>query len=162
MKCYVAWHIVSSTRLQSAFWDMNAVLRVVWYTTWQAIGGGIGVFFLVVRSWTYWVSFATLGEVKLVAVVALTSTLGAGVVVAIWLSTLVDRLSLTFCDGLSVIMAARSAIVVASRLLSVAVLGAVSLRASIRSVAAIVVLSCSDIVGTLQCMGITLYVPVFW
>ena len=94
--------------------------------------------------------------------VALPATLGAGVVVAIWLSTLVDRRSITLCDGLSVIMAVRSAIVVACRLLSVAVLGAVSLRDSISSVAAMIVLSCSDIVGTLQCMGITLYAPVFW
>ena len=59
------------------------------------------------------------------------------------------------------IMAVRSAIVVACQLLSVAALGAVSLRAYISSVAAIIVLSCSDIVGTLQCMGITLYVLVF-
>ena len=72
----------------------------------------IGVLFLVVRWWTYWVAFTTLGEVKLVAVVALPTTLGAGVVVAIWLSTLVDWRSLTLCDGLSVIMAVRSAIVV--------------------------------------------------
>ena len=109
----------------------------------------------------YWVSFTTLGEVKLVAVVALPATLGAGVVVSIWLATLVDRRSLTLYDGLSVIMAVRSAIVVACRLLSVAGLGEVYLRASIRSVAAIIALSCSDIVGTLQCMGITLYVPGF-
>ena len=141
VKCSVAWHIVLSTKLQSDFWDMNMVLRGVWYTAWQAIGGGIGVLFLVVRWWTYWVAFTTLGEVKLVAVVALPATLGAGVVVAIWLATLVDRRSLTLCDGLSVIMAARSVIVVACRLLSVAALGAVSLRASISSVAAIIVLS---------------------
>ena len=94
--------------------------------------------------------------------VSLPTTLGAGAVVAIWLVTLVDRRILTFCDGLSVIMVVRSAIVVACRLLSVAELGAVSLRDSISSVAAIIVLYCSDIVGTLQCMGITLYVPVFW
>ena len=62
---------------------MNAVLRGVWYTAWQAICGGIGVLFLVVRWWTYWVAFTTLGEVKLVAVVALPATLGSGVVVAI-------------------------------------------------------------------------------
>ena len=141
---------------------MNAVLRGVWYTECQAIGGGIGVLFLVVRWWTHWVAFTTLGEVKLVAVVALPATLGSGVVVAIWLSTLVDQRSLTLCDGLSVIMAVISAIVVACRLLSVAALGAVSLRDSISSVAAIIFLSCSEIVGTLQCMGITLYVPVFW
>ena len=48
VKCSVAWHIVSSTRLQIAFWDMNAVLRGVWYTAWQADGGGTGVLFLVV------------------------------------------------------------------------------------------------------------------
>ena len=110
----------------------------------------------------YWIACTTLGEVKLVAVVTLPATLGAGVVVAIWLATLGDRRSLTLCDGLSVIMAVISVIVVACRLLSVAALGEVSLRASISSVAAIIVLSCSDIVGTLQCMGITLYVPVFW
>ena len=161
MKCSVAWHIVLSNSLQSAFWDMNAVLWGVWYTAWQAIGGGIGVLFLVVRWWTYWVACTTLGEVKLVVVVALPATLVAGVVVAIWLATLRDRRSLTLCDGLSGIMAERSAIVVACRLFSVAALGAVSLRDSISSVAAIIVLSCSDIVGTLQCMGITLYVPVF-
>ena len=116
---------------------MNAVLRGVWYTAWQAIGGGIGVLFLVICWWTYWVACTTLGEVKLVSVVALPTTLGAGVVVAIWLATLGDRRSLTLCDGLSVIMAVRSEIVVACRLLSVAALGAVSLRASIRSVAEI-------------------------
>ena len=60
------------------------------------------------------------------------------------------------------IMVVISAIVVAFRLLSVAALGAVSFRGSIIYVAAIIVLSCSDMVGTLQCMGITLYVPVFW
>ena len=140
---------------------MNAVLMGVWYTAWQAVCGGIGVFFLVVHWWTFWVACTTLGEVKLVDVVALPITLGAGVVVVIWLATLEDRRSLTLCDGLSVIMAVISAIVVAFRLLSVAALGAVSLRASISSVAEIIVLSCSDIVGTLQCMGITLYVPVF-
>ena len=58
---------------------MNAVLRGVWYTAWQAIGGGIEVLFLVVRWWTYWVAFTTLGEVKLVDVVALPVSLGAGV-----------------------------------------------------------------------------------
>ena len=105
--------------------------------------------FLVVRWWMYWVACATLGEVKLVAVVALPATLGAGVVVAIWLATLGDWRSLTLCDGLSVIMAVRSAIVVACRLLSVAALGAVSLRDSISSVVANIALSCSDIVGTL-------------
>ena len=68
VKCSVAWHIVSSTSLHSAFWDMNAVLRSVWYTAWQATCAGIGVLFLVVRRWTYWVAFTTLGEVKLVAV----------------------------------------------------------------------------------------------
>ena len=115
---------------------MNAVLRGVWYTAWQAIVGGIGVLFLIVRWWTYWVAFATLSEVKLVAVVDLPAILVAGVVVAIWLATLGDRHSLTLCDGLSVIMAVISAIVVACRLLSVAVLGAVSLRDSISSVAA--------------------------
>ena len=118
--------------------------------------------FLVVCWWTYWVACTTLGEVKLVAVVALTATLGAGVVVAIWLATLLDRRSLALCDELSVIMAVRPAIVVAFRLLSVAALDAVSLRASFRSVAEITVLSCSDILGNLQCMGIILYVPVFW
>ena len=97
--------------------------------------------FLVVRWWTYWVSFTTLGEVKLVAVVDLPATLGAGVVVAIWLATLGDRRSLTLYDGLSVIMALRSAIAVACRLLSVSALCAVSLRASISSVASIIVLS---------------------
>ena len=74
---------------------MNAVLRGFWCTAWQAIGGGIGLLFLVVRWWTYWVACTTLGEVKLVAVVALPATPGAGVVVAIWLSTLIDRRSLT-------------------------------------------------------------------
>ena len=162
VKCSVAWHIVSSTRLQSDLWDMNEVLRGVWYTAWQAVGGGIGVLFLVVRWWTYWVACTTLVEVKLVAVVALPASLGAGVVVTIRLATLGDRRSLTFCDGISVIMAVISASVVACRLLSVAALGAVLLRASIKYVAAIIVLSYSDIVGTLQCMGITLYVPVFW
>ena len=93
------------------------VLRGVWYTAWQAIDGGIGVLFLVVRWWTYWVAFATLVEFKLVSVVDLTITLGAGVVVTIRLATLGDRRSLTLCDGLSVIMAVRSAIVVACRLL---------------------------------------------
>ena len=137
-------------------------MRGVWYNAWQAIGGGIGVLFLVVCWWTYWVACTTLGEVKLVAVVALPATLGAGVVVAIWLATLGDWRSLTLSDGLSVIMAVRSEIVVACRLFSVASLGAVSLRDSISSVAEIIVLYCSDIVGTLQCMGITLYVPVFW
>ena len=138
------------------------MLRGVWYTAWQAIGGGIGVLFLVVRWWKYWVACTTLGEFKLVAVVDLTDTLGAGVMIAIWLATLGDRRSLTLFDGLSVIMAVRSAIVVACQLLSVAALGAVSLRSSISSVAEIIVLSCSEIVGTLQCMGITLYAPVFW
>ena len=71
--------------------------------------------------------------------VALPATLGAGVVVAIRLATLGDRRSFTLCDGLSVIMAVRSAIVVACRLFSVAALGAVSLRASIRYVAEIIV-----------------------
>ena len=118
--------------------------------------------FLVVPWWTYWIACTTIGEVKLVAMVDLPATLGAGVVVEIWLATLRDRRILTLCDGLSVIMAVRSAIVVACRIFSVAVLGAVSLRDSISSVAAIVVLSCSDMVGTLQCMGITLYVPVIW
>ena len=70
MKCSVAWHIVLSTSLQSDFWDMNAVLQGVWYNAWQDVGGGIGdgtggggkgVFFLVVRWWTYWVSCTTLG-----------------------------------------------------------------------------------------------------
>ena len=112
--------------------------------------------FLVVRWWTYWVAFTTLGEVKLVSVVALTITLGSGVVVTIWLATLGYRRSFTLCDGLSVIMAVRYAIFVACRLLSVAALGAVSLRDSISSVAEIIVLYCFDIVGTLQCMGITL------
>ena len=87
VKCSVSWHIVLSTRLHSAFWDMNVVLRGVWYTAWQAIGGGIGVLFLVVRWWMYWVDCTTLGEVKLVSVVAIPATLGAGVVVAIWLAT---------------------------------------------------------------------------
>ena len=139
---------------------MNAVLRGVWYTAWQAIVGGIGVLFLVVRWWTYWVAFTTLGEVKLVAVVALPATLGSGAVVAIRLATPGDRRSLTLCDEISLIMAVRSAIAVSCRLLLVAVLDAVSLRDSINSVAAIIILSCSDVVGTLQCMGITLYVPV--
>ena len=58
MKCSVSWHIVSSTRLLSACWEMNAVLRGVWYNAWQAVVGGIGdgtggvgkgVLFLVVR-----------------------------------------------------------------------------------------------------------------
>ena len=138
------------------------MLQGVCYTAWQAIGGRIGVLFLVVRWWKYWIACITLGEVKSFAVVALPATLGAGFVVAIWLSTLRDRRSLTSCDGLSLIMAVISAIVVACRLFSVAVLGSVSLRASISSVAEIIVLSCSDIVGTLQCMGITLYVLVFW
>ena len=71
---------------------MNAVLRGVWYNAWQAVGGGIGdgtggggkgVLFLVVRWWTYWVACTTYGEVKLVDVVALPATLGAGIVVAI-------------------------------------------------------------------------------
>ena len=124
VNCSIAWNIVLSTRLQSDFWDMNEVLRGVWYTAWQAIGGGIGVLFLVVCWWTYCVACTTLGEVKLVAVMALPATLVAGVVVVIWLSTLVDRRSLTLCDGLSVIMAVRSVIVVACRLLSVAALGA--------------------------------------
>ena len=117
------------------------MLRSVWYTAWQAIGDGIGVLFLFVHWWTYWVDCTTLGEVKLVAVVALPATLVAGVVVAIWLATLVDRRSLTLCDGLSVIMAVRSVIVVACQLLSVSALGAFSLRSSISSVAAIIVLS---------------------
>ena len=112
--------------MQSTLWGTNAVLPGVWYTAWQAIGGGIGVLFLVVRWWTYWVACTTLGEVKLVAVVALPATFGAGVVVAICLATLGDRRSLTLCDGLSVIMSARSAIVVACRLLLVSALGAVS------------------------------------
>ena len=94
--------------------------------------------FLVVRWWTYWIACTTIGEVKLVAVVALPATLGAGVVVAIWLSTLVDWRSITLCDGLSVIMAVISAIVVACRLFSVAVLGTVSLGDSISPVAAII------------------------
>ena len=95
VKCSVSWHIVSSTWLQSAFWDINAVLRGVWYTAWQAVGGGIGVLFLVVRWWTYWVDCTTFGEVKLVSVVALPATLVSGVVVAIWLAILVDWRSLT-------------------------------------------------------------------
>ena len=141
------------------------VLQDVWYNSWQAVGGGIGdgtggggkgLLFLVVRLWTHWVACTTLGEFKLVDVVVLPATLGAGVVVAIRLATLGDRRSLTLCDGLSVIMAVRSEIVVACRILSVAVLGAVALRDSISSVAEIIVLSCSDMVGTLQCMGITL------
>ena len=57
----------------------------------------------------------------------LPATLGSGVVVAIRLTTLRDRHSFTLCDGLSVIMAVRSAIVFACRLLSVAALGAVAL-----------------------------------
>ena len=73
--------------------------------------------------------------------VAIPVTLGAGVVVAIWLATLGDRRSLTLCDGLSVIMAVISVIVVACRLLAVAALGAVSLRDYISSFAAIIVLS---------------------
>ena len=117
------------------------MLRGVWYTAWQAVGGGIGLLFLVVCWWTYWVACTTLGEVKLVAVVALPVTLGAGVVVAIWLATLGDRRSLTLWDGLSVIMMVRSATVVACGLLSVAALGAVYLRAYISSVASIIVLS---------------------
>ena len=141
MKCSVAWHIVSSNSLQSAFWDMHVVLRGVWYAVWQAIGGGIGLLFLVVHWWTYWVACVALGEVKLVSVVALSATLVSGVVVAIWLATLGDRRSLTLYDGLSVIMAVRSVIVAACLLLSVDALGAVSLRASISSVAAIIVLS---------------------
>ena len=149
---------------------MNSVLQGFWYNAWQAVGGGIvygtggggkGLLFLVICLWTYWVACTTLGEVKLVAVVALPDTLGAGVVVAIWLATLGDRRSLALCDGLSVIIAVISDIVVACRLLSVAAMGAVSLRDSISSVAKIIVLSCSDIVGILQCMGIILYVPVF-
>ena len=56
---------------------------------------------------TYWVACTTLCEVKLVAVMALPATLGAGAVVAIWLTTLGDRRSLTLCDGLSVIIAVR-------------------------------------------------------
>ena len=84
---------------------MNAVLWGVWYTAWQAIDGGIGVLFLVVCWWTYWVACTNLGEVNLVAVVDLPATLGAGVVVAIWLATLGDWRSLTLCDGISVIMA---------------------------------------------------------
>ena len=60
------------------------------------------------------------------------------------------------------IMAVRSAIVVACRLLSVAVLGAVTLRVSISSVVAIIVFYLSGVVGTFQCMGITLYVPFIW
>ena len=92
---------------------MNVVLRGVWYNVWQAVGGGIGVLFMVVCWWTYWVSCTTLGEVKLVAVVDLPTTLGAGVVVAIRLATLGDWRSLPLCYGLSVIMAVRSAIVVA-------------------------------------------------
>ena len=91
--------------------------------------------FLVVRWWTYWVTCTTLGEVKLVSVVALPATLGAGVVVAIWLATLGDRRSLTLYDGLSLIMAVRSSIVVACRLLSVSAMGALSFRDSISSVA---------------------------
>ena len=83
VKCSVVWHIVSSTSLQSDFWDVNVVLRGVWYTTWQDIGGGVGVLLLAVRWWTYWVACTTLGEVKLVSVLALPATLGAGVVVAI-------------------------------------------------------------------------------
>ena len=124
------------------------MFRGVWYNAWQAVGGGIGdgtggggkgVLFLVVRWWTYWVAFTTLGEVKLVSVVALNITLGAGVVVTIWLATLGYRRSFTLCGGLSVIMTVRSAIVVACRLLSVAALGAVALRYSISSFAAIIV-----------------------
>ena len=84
--------------------------------------------------------------------VALTITLVAGVVVTIRLATLGDRRSFTLCGGLSVIMTVRSAIVVACQILSVAALGAVALRYSISSVAAIIVLSCSYMVGTLQCM----------
>ena len=102
------------------------------------------------------VACTTFGEVKLDAVVDLPATLGAGVVVAIRLATLGDRRSFTLCDGLSVIMAVISEIVVACRLLSVDVLGAVSLRDFIIFFASIIVLSCSDMVGTLQCMGITL------
>ena len=117
------------------------MLRSVWYTAWQAIGDGIGVLFLFVHWWTYWVDCTTLGEVKLVAVVALPATLRAGVVVAIRLATFGDWRSFILCDGLSVIMTVISAIVVACRLLSVAALGAVDLRDSISSVAAIIVLS---------------------
>ena len=101
---------------------MNVVLRGVWYNTWQAVGGeigygtgggGKGLLFLVVRWWTSLVACTTFGEVKLVSVVDLSATLGAGVVVAIWLATLGDRHSFAFCDGLSVIIAVISAIVVA-------------------------------------------------
>ena len=162
VKCSVAWHVVLSTRLLSAFWEMNAVLRGVCYNAWQAVGGVIEVLFLVVCWWTYWVACTTIGEVKLVALVALPATLGAGLVVAIRLAILGDRRSLTLCGGLSVIMVVRSAIVVACWLLSVAVLGVVYLRDSISFVAAIIVLSCSEMVGTLHFMGITVYVPVFW
>ena len=58
MKCSVAWHIVLSTRLLSACWEMNVVLQGVWNNACQAVGGGIGdgtggggkiVLFLVVR-----------------------------------------------------------------------------------------------------------------
>ena len=73
--------------------------------------------------------------------VDLPATLGAGVMVAIRLATFGDRRSFTLCDGLSVIIPVRSVIVVARRLFSVAALGAVALRDSISSVAAIIVLS---------------------
>ena len=69
--------------------------------------------------------------------VALPATLGAGIVVTVRLATLVDWNCFTLCYGISVLMAVRSAIVVACRLLSVAALGAVALRDSISSVAAI-------------------------
>ena len=85
------------------------------------------------------VACTILGEIKLVAVVDLPDTLGDGVVVAIRLSTLGDRRSFNLCDGLSVIMVERSAIVVVCQLLSVATLGAVALRDYICSVAAIIV-----------------------
>ena len=80
VKCSVAWHIVSSTWLKSAFGDMNMVVWGVWYNSCQAVGGRIGygtgggrivLLFLVARWCTYWVACTTLGEVKLVAVVAL-------------------------------------------------------------------------------------------
>ena len=144
---------------------MNAVLQGVWYNTWQAIGGGItdgtggvgkGVLFLVIRCWTYLAACTTLGEVKLVAVVAIPATLGDGVVVTIRLANLRDWRSFTLCDGLSVIVAVISVMIVACQRLSVAVLGAVALRDSISSVAAIIFISLSDMVGTLQWMGITL------
>ena len=74
---------------------MNSVLQGVWYNAWQGVGGGIGdgtggggkgLLFLVVCWSTYWVVCTTLGEVELVAVVALPDTLGSGVVVAVMVS----------------------------------------------------------------------------